>query len=94
MPHLVAENHSESLLLLVEGQELIGAKQNRVLNTTVLIKPKSKVTIPVSCVEAGRWHFQSREMREGERLVPNLLRYKLKRGVYESLKKKIGHRSD
>jgi len=94
VPHLVVENHSESLLLLIEGQELIGAKQNRVLNTTVLIKPKSKITIPVSCVEAGRWHFLSREMRDAERFVANKLRYKLKRGVYESLKKKMGHRSN
>ena len=94
MPQLVVENHSESLLLLVEGQELIGAKQNRVINTTVLIKPKSKVTIPVSCVEAGRWHFHSREMKEAKHFVPNKLRYELKRGVYQSLRNKLGHRSD
>jgi len=94
VPQLVVENHSESLLLLLEGQELIGAKQNRVLNTTVLIKPKSKVTIPVSCVEAGRWHFRSREMEEARHFVPNELRYELKRGVYRSLKSKLGHRSD
>ena len=94
VPQLVVENHSESLLLLLEGQELIGAKQNRVLNTTVLIKPKSKVTIPVSCVEAGRWHFRSREMEEAKHFVPNELRYELKRGVYRSLKRKLGHRSD
>ncbi len=94
VPQLVVENHSESLLLLLEGQELIGAKQNRVLNTTVLIKPKSKVTIPVSCVEAGRWHFRSREMEEAKHFVPNELRHELKRSVYRSLKNKLGHRSD
>jgi hypothetical protein len=46
-------------VLLLDGEELIGAKQNRILNTTVLVAAHSHLTIPVSCVEQGRWAYKS-----------------------------------
>jgi hypothetical protein len=48
--------------LLIDGQELIGAKQNRILNTDVLVPAKSSLNLPVSCVEQGRWGY-GRELR-------------------------------
>ncbi|WP_457410456.1 ARPP-1 family domain-containing protein [Thermostichus sp. OS-CIW-20] len=70
VPYLVVENYSGFLLLLVEGQELVGAKQNRILNTAVLNKPKSKITILASCVEAFRRHFRSHQMEDANALFP------------------------
>jgi len=43
-------NGADRPLLLLDGEELIGAKQNRILNTTVLVAAHTEVTIPVSCV--------------------------------------------
>src|SRR5580704_5666256 len=55
VPELQFANNSPRAVLLLDGEELIGAKQNRVLNLTILASPKAVTVIPVSCVEAGRW---------------------------------------
>ncbi len=46
-------------MLLYDGEELVGAKQNRILNVTVLVGAGAKLPIPVSCVEQGRWTARS-----------------------------------
>jgi hypothetical protein len=46
-------------VLIVDGEELVGAKQNRVVNLTILVPAQQTVVIPVTCVEQGRWHHVS-----------------------------------
>ncbi|MCS7008268.1 MAG: hypothetical protein NZL88_12005, partial [Gaiellaceae bacterium] len=60
VPELVVENPLPERVLLYDGEELLGAKQNRILNVTVLVEARSRLTIPVSCVEEGRWASRSR----------------------------------
>ena len=59
VPELLAVNPLDHAVLLYDGEELLGAKQNRILNVTVLVAAKSETRIPVSCVEQGRWHARS-----------------------------------
>ncbi len=59
VPELRVSNHGETSVLLLDGEELVGAKQNRIINLTILVGAASTVVIPVSCVEAGRWHRRS-----------------------------------
>lgn len=59
VPELAVVNPLESSVLLYDGEELLGAKQNRILNVTVLVAAESETRIPVSCVEQGRWHARS-----------------------------------
>lgn len=54
MPELVVENPLAERVLLYDGEELVGAKQNRIVNVSVLVEAKSSLRIPVSCVEQGR----------------------------------------
>ena len=42
-------------VLLQEGDIMLGLKQNRVLNVTILVPPQTTLKVPVACVEAGRW---------------------------------------
>ena len=59
VPELSVENPIDSAVLLYDGEELVGAKQNRILNVSVLVGADAKLPIPVSCVEQGRWSRQS-----------------------------------
>ena len=60
VPRLQAENRTKFFVLLIEGEQLLGAKQNRICNSTVLLKPNAVSEIPVSCVEEGRWQHVSK----------------------------------
>ncbi len=59
VPELAVDNPLDSHVLLYDGEELVGAKQNRILNVSVLVGARSKTRIPVSCVEQGRWSSRS-----------------------------------
>jgi hypothetical protein len=59
VPQLSFTNNGALPVLLVDGEELIGAKQNRILNLTILAPAHQKLNIPVSCVEQGRWSYKS-----------------------------------
>jgi hypothetical protein len=59
VPLLKVVNKGEALVFLMAGEQLIGAKQNRVLNASIMVPAKSELPIPVSCVEAGRWGYRS-----------------------------------
>ncbi len=67
VPALLFDNFGKQRVLLVDGDELVGAKQNRIINLTILVAAHSKIDIPVSCVEAGRWSYRSREFKSGKR---------------------------
>ncbi len=59
VPELLVENPLSERVLLYDGEELVGAKQDRILNVSVLVEAKTTLTIPVSCVEQGRWRHVS-----------------------------------
>lgn len=52
---LMAVNPLETPVLLYEGEEVHGAQQDRTLDRSILVGAGSKVRIPVTCVEHGRW---------------------------------------
>ena len=54
-------NRANRPVLLVEGEVLLGMKQTRVLNLTILVPAQTDLDVPVTCVEAGRWRATSAE---------------------------------
>lgn len=64
---LLLENGASLPLFLLDGEELLGAKQNRIVNLSLLIPAFSKRIIPVSCVEEGRWRYESDEFFSSDR---------------------------
>ena len=94
VPTLLVRNTSDSRVLFLEGEELRGAKQNRVLNTSALVAAHSKTPIPVSCVEQGRWGYRSRRFSSEGSHSSSKLRHFLKASVSDSIKRGRGHSSD
>jgi hypothetical protein len=74
VPELKLTNKSEKMILILDGEELVGAKQNRIVNTTMLIPKMETVVIPVSCVEQGRWVYKTERFFSEERLASPALR--------------------
>ena len=54
---LRVHNPTPHRVLMYDGEELEGAKQNRILNVSVLVEAGTTLGVPVSCVEAGRWAY-------------------------------------
>ncbi len=65
---LAVDNGGKEPVLVFEGEELVGAKQNRTANVTVLAPAGATTRIPVTCVEAGRWSDRGVEMAPSDRM--------------------------
>lgn len=85
VPELMVINKAEIPILLLDGEELVGAKQNRVLNTSILLKKKSETIIPVSCTEQGRWSYSSRKFSDSDVVISPKIRMDKTSSVSSSL---------
>ena len=79
VPDLKLINRSARKLLVVDGEEPVGAKQNWIVNATFLIAGMTKIIIPVNCVEQGRGFYCYQKFVSGEKLLPPSVRLKSQR---------------
>ncbi len=94
VPELKLANNSTRRVLILDGEELVGAKQNRIVNTTVLAAPNAVTVIPVSCVEAGRWSYKTDRFRSEERVMSAGMRAMKAGHVHASVRESRQFRSD
>ncbi len=94
VPELKVNNKSSRNVLILDGEEMVGAKQNRVINVTILIGPKRTVVIPVSCVEQGRWSYRGAAFRSEERMMASKMRSRKYHDIRESLRRGRGYQAD
>ncbi|MGZ4790363.1 MAG: ARPP-1 family domain-containing protein [Ilumatobacteraceae bacterium] len=93
VPELVVQNLGGAPVLLIEGETLLGSKQNRTLNLSVLCAPATSTTIPVSCVEAGRWGAPQAS-RRSPRHSPQAMRRAKVASTLDAAAQGAGARSD
>jgi hypothetical protein len=94
VPTLHVINRGGRDVLLLDGEELVGAKQNRVLNTTVLVRAQSTLAVPVSCVEQGRWRYNGRRFSSSAHSLYASVRRKKAAQVHTSLRLSQSFSSD
>ena len=92
--NLLISNVGSSMVLALDGEELAGAKQNRILNTTVLLGGDTETVIPVSCTEQGRWAYVSPEFEASDSFAPPRIRENAKRAVNQALADNRGFRAN
>jgi hypothetical protein len=82
------------MVLVLDGEELVGAKQNRIVNATILVPELSSLVIPVSCVEQGRWSYTSPQLYSEQRILSPQLRAMKAEQVHQSIRASQEFRSD
>jgi hypothetical protein len=85
VPTLKVFNRADIDALILDGTELRGAKQNRMVNVTVIVGKHSETPIPVSCVEQGRWAYRSHGFASSKRTIASKLRNAKAHMVAENL---------
>ncbi len=83
---LIANSAGQPVLIL-DGEEILGAKQNRMVNATILIAANTKMKVPVSCVERGRWSYTAPSFDRAGEFGYSTLRKQKARQVAYSLKR-------
>jgi hypothetical protein len=94
VPDLKVHNKSPKMVLILDGEELVGAKQNRIVNTTILIAANATVVIPVSCVEQGRWSYNTPRFYSEERIMPSRMRAMKAEQVQNSIRLRGEYQAD
>lgn len=94
VPILALRNQSGTAVLILDGEELKGAKQNRVLNTTIMVAVGVEMNVPVSCTEQGRWSYNSPRFASSKHVMRHDVRSRKMSRVHLSLEEGRGYASD
>ena len=80
---LLVTNPTDLPLLIYEGEEVLGAQQNRLFDSSVLVPAGERLELEVSCVEQGRWdHRRHREpMRPSPQAADPSLRRRKRQAI-------------
>lgn len=89
------DNRGELPVLVLFGEEILGAKQNRVANASVLVAPGTGVVLDVTCVERGRWaRTCGGGFRAAGRTISSDLRRRMQHDVARAVRAGLGFEAD
>jgi hypothetical protein len=97
VPELKVVNRGDRAVLMLDGEELQGAKQNRVLNLTILVPAGATLIVPVSCVEQGRWAMRSKAMKSSADTLyakARMLKMRAVSGSYRRVRRPVSDQMD
>jgi len=80
VPEVQMENTGDKTVLILSGEIIKGGRQTRTVRSDTILEPKQKVTVPVFCVEAHRWHGR-KEFTSSPNVAPSSIQGLMKRGA-------------
>lgn len=86
VPTVKATNRGTDDVLILEGDTLIGCKQNRIVAHTIIVAPGKAVDVSVGCMESGRWAHRSPRFSSGKLRADPWLRKKRKLEVMAAMR--------
>lgn len=93
VPFVHIENMGDQPLMILDGEEILGGKQNRIVNSTLLILAHSTVKTPVSCIQSGRWQPDRADFQSANACFPAKSRAVHKWGVTANVRQSGTHLS-
>jgi len=91
---VLAQNGGTTDVLVLEGDTLIGCKQNRMVAWSVLVGAGPTVPVSVGCMERGRWSHGGPAFKPGAMSVDPHIRRRSKRETSASALSPTGPRLD
>lgn len=89
------ENRGAQPVLVLFGEEIVGARQNRVANASFLVAPGTSLLLDVTCVEQGRWsRAPGTTFRAGMHTVSHDIRRRMQRDVSRAVRAGLGFEAD
>jgi hypothetical protein len=89
---LELSNKSTKPLFLLAGEVIIGGRQDRIIGSNTIIPANSDQTVPVFCVEHGRWQGETGQFTSAHALAHGRLRgqanYKGQQDVWDEVEAK------
>ena len=86
VPEIRVLNSGKKDVFIMDGEELVGARQNRIVNISLIVPAESEINIPVSCVEQGRWHHTTEKFNSSRNISYANLRRNQKESVMHSIR--------
>ncbi len=83
---LKARNLGSKPALLIGGEGVKGAKQDRIINITMVVKAAAEIEVPVSCVERGRWRYSGEQVAKSQGFASAKIRRDVTGDIAENLK--------
>jgi hypothetical protein len=71
---LEVRNNTDKYVVLLAGEMIRGAKQDRIISFDIVVPPRGKVGVDAFCVEAGRWTEVSKHFKYEKEIAPASVR--------------------
>ena len=91
---ITVKNKSDNYLVLHDGEIIVGAKQNRTIDKSIILNSNELKNVDVLCVEKGRWNYTSSEFSQHNTKLSPEIRYSKESTNQQNKQNAVWHEID